>query len=239
MIFILCTVHSKTILFYFGKSDELRLSRRFQRENRHRTSWVASQCSTEHFTHYIYPQKSSSSSTSCRASRRVESSWVAPAAIVPVARAPLSSNYRSNGAARRGDPTPTSICRLALIQLLRRQLPRWYTCGRFIASVIPAYVSSHPLSSLCDGFVRSFAPSSPLLFLFLSFSPSFYISPSPSRMLHLMAIIVLLAVDARDRRSAFHIYRRAHDRRSRWREKNDQRCCVLLHCANSHDGDSL
>lgn len=50
--------------------------------------------------------------------------------------APLSSNYRSNGASLGVDPTPASICRLALIQLPRRQLPRWYTCGRFIASTV-------------------------------------------------------------------------------------------------------
>lgn len=50
--------------------------------------------------------------------------------------APLSSNYRSNGASLGVDPTPASICRLALIQLPRRQLPRWCTCGRFIASTV-------------------------------------------------------------------------------------------------------
>lgn len=61
--------------------------------------------------------------------------WRRAVARIP-RTAPLSSNYRSNGVSLGVDPTPASICRLALIQLPRRQLPRWYTCGRFIASTV-------------------------------------------------------------------------------------------------------
>lgn len=105
-------------------------------------------------------------------------------------RAPLSSNYRSNGASRCGDPTPTSICRLALIQLPRRQLPRWYTCGRFIASVIPVRLLYAPSLSL-----SFFHSSVSLLFPSRAPLPHGYRSPPRCR----RGAIV---------RSAFHVHRR-------------------------------
>lgn len=87
-----------------------------------------------------------------------QKSWIpyqrrATVARIPASTAPLSSNYRGNGASLGVDPTPASICRLALIQLPRRQLPRWYTCGRFIASTV-IRVRRSPLS-LSLGRVRS------------------------------------------------------------------------------------
>jgi len=150
------------------------------------------------------------------------------------APAPLSSNYRSNGASRYGDPTPASICRLALIQLPRRQLPRWYTCGRFIASVMPVRLFT-------SSFSRSFhSISCSVLFTVLSLSLSLLLSTFLllSHTFYLTAIIVFL-FDAADARSFRVPLLTIH---SRWRKKvkivGD---CVLLHCANSHDGagDSL
>lgn len=140
---------------------------------------------------------------------RAERSGVAPAAIVPAARAPLSSNYRSNGASRYGDPTPASICRLALIQLPRRQLPRWYTCGRFIASVMP---------------VRLFAPSLSLAHSFdlplrLALYPVLSFSLCPVRFAsRLSSFSLFVAADARSAvpRSA---YTAAHDTLAMKKEK--------------------
>lgn len=54
----------------------------------------------------------------------------------PANRATFQQLSKQRSASLVVDPTPASICRLALIQLPRRQLPRWYTCGRFIASTV-------------------------------------------------------------------------------------------------------
>lgn len=152
----------------------------------------------EYFTHDITSKSSSSTP------RRAERSGVAPTAIVPAARAPLSSNYRSNGAARCGDPTPASICRLALIQLPRRQLPRWYTCGRFIASVIPVRLFAPSLSRL---FIRCCV----LLFVHLSLSLlSTFLFLSCAFCLTAIIVLFFVAADAQSAvpRSA---YTAAHD----------------------------
>lgn len=141
---------------------------------------------------------------------RSEPSCAAPAAIVPAARAPLSSNYRSNGASRHGDPTPTSICRLALIQLPRRQLPRWYTCGRFIASVILVRLLSSSLSFSCRLSFFLFVAFSLIVSLVRSFGLFLYLSLYLSLLVvlfFLTAIIVLLFSVAADARSPFRVPR--------------------------------
>lgn len=79
--------------------------------------------------------------------------------------APLSSNYRSNGASLGVDPTPASICRLALIQLPRRQLPRWYTCGRFIASTVIRVRHSPLFSTLSLSLSFPFPNTVPLTYI--------------------------------------------------------------------------
>lgn len=97
--------------------------------------------------------------------------------------APLSSNYRSNGVSLGVDPTPASICRLALIQLPWRQLPRWYTCGRFIASTVirvrrsplfpPLCPSLYPASPVFSWFDASLLPRSIIRLCFASTRWSF------------------------------------------------------------------
>lgn len=67
-------------------------------------------------------------------------------AIPRTARATFQQLSKQRSLSRSVDPTPASICRLALIQLPRRQLPRWYTCGRFIASTVIRVQRSSPLS---------------------------------------------------------------------------------------------
>lgn len=131
-------------------------------------------------------------------------------------RAPLSSNYRSNGASRCGDPTPTSICRLALIQLPRRQLPRWYTCGRFIASVIPVRLLYAPFLSLSLASRSLFHAS--LSIACTSTSRLSFSSTLPPR---------------RDRPFRVPCTSPFHDTP---RDEKIIGNCVLLHCANSHDG---
>lgn len=119
-----------------------------------------------------------------------------------------------------------------------------YTCGRFIASVMPVRLFAPSLSSAYSFdllFRLAFCPS-PSLPPFLSLPLSTFLFLSC-----LTAIIVLLsaaaaaAADARSAvpRSAYTIRLRrggGGEEEKKERKKIIVGDCVLLHCANSHDG---